>query len=80
MYFGRMTLNEYILSVPKEDRYALRKAIANDLGVSEITVRSWANGNRKPGAFQVNSIVGCEFISGNVSAFDLRPDVFLPSQ
>jgi DNA-binding transcriptional regulator YdaS (Cro superfamily) len=74
LYLWFMTLQEYINSFPKNERFRLRKRIAEEVGVVEITVRSWANGNRKPGATQVIKIVNAT--DHAVSASDLRPDVF----
>jgi len=42
-----MTIYEYINSF--ENKGEAYKALANALGRSEVTVRSWANGNRYPG-------------------------------
>lgn len=42
-----MTLREYINKFPKGERMRARKIIADTIGVSESTVRSWENGTRK---------------------------------
>ena len=41
-----MTLAEYVKTFPRLQRMAIRKCIANQLGVSEINVRSMCNGNK----------------------------------
>ena len=71
-----MTLKEFINSHPKSSRTLLRSVIAKELGVACSTVRSWANGTRRPKASQVRAIVNAKSIAGSVTAADLRPDVF----
>lgn len=46
MYLLPMNLKQFIESKPRNERKAIRQKIAKVCGVSEITVRSWANGNR----------------------------------
>lgn len=46
MYPSRMKLAEWINSHPKEQRLDARKRLAKRLGVSEVYVRSMANGNK----------------------------------
>jgi DNA-binding transcriptional regulator YdaS (Cro superfamily) len=46
MYPLRMNINEYINSF--SDKASARIVLAEAVGVKEVTVRSWANGNRHP--------------------------------
>ena len=65
-----MKLNEYIASF--DNRMEARKNLAEALGVSEITVRSWANGNRHPDRKKLAAIV--KATGGSVTIHDLIED------
>jgi len=52
-----MRLSEYIYSFSREDRKAVRKKIADLIGVAESTVRSWESGQRIPRYSRFDSIV-----------------------
>ncbi len=55
---------------------AARQMIADAHGVSEVTVRAWANGTRNH-PFRLKSITITESVTaGKVTRHDLRPDVF----
>lgn len=69
-----MTLDTYIKSFPRSERRRLRKKIADDVGVAESTIRSWANGTRKPKPSRLESIVIAT--KGKVTKSHLRPDIF----
>jgi DNA-binding transcriptional regulator YdaS (Cro superfamily) len=71
-----MDLRTYIDSFPVHLRASIRQMIADSHGVSEVTVRAWANGTRKHPC-QLHSIEKTESVTaGKVTRFDLRPDVF----
>ncbi|MES9857145.1 MAG: YdaS family helix-turn-helix protein [Sedimenticola sp.] len=73
-----MDLSTYIKSHPCRERAGIRARLAKAQGVSEVTVRSWANGTRKhPCTLQAVEIT--EILTDNkVTRFDLRPDIFGP--
>lgn len=71
-----MDLQEYINLFPRGQRVAVRTEIANSHGVSEVTIRSWANGSRRH-PFVKEAIEMTERLTeGKVSRYDLRPDIF----
>lgn len=71
-----MDLQSYIMAFPRRRRMAIRRRIALAHGVSEVTVRSWANGTRKHPC-SLHAITITEQITDNsVTRFDLRPDIF----
>lgn len=54
----------------------IRRMIAIAHGVSEVTVRAWANGNRNH-PYRLAAIETTEIITGGkVTRHDLRPDIF----
>ena len=54
----------------------IRRQIAGAHGISEVTVRSWANGARKH-PYSLSAIEITETMTGNrVTRHDLRPDIF----
>ena len=54
----------------------VRQRIANAHGISEVTVRAWANGNRKH-PYSLSAVEITEAITDNkVTRYDLRPDIF----
>jgi DNA-binding transcriptional regulator YdaS (Cro superfamily) len=72
----KMDLQSYIRSFPRRQRMAIRRRIGQAHGVSEVTVRSWANGARKHPC-SLHAITITERITNNsVTRFDLRPDIF----
>lgn len=71
-----MDLKQYIASFPALRRMAERERLGQACGVSEITVRSWANGNRRIPAEKVLSLELAT--EGQVSRHVLRPDVYPP--
>lgn len=69
-----MKLGEWINSHRRHERAAIRRKLARYLDVSEVYVRSMANGNRliKPEfASKIES-----FTKGAVTRYEQRPDVF----
>lgn len=54
----------------------VRQRIANAHGISEVTVRAWANGTRKH-PYSLSAVEITEAITDNkVTRYDLRPDIF----
>lgn len=71
-----MELREYINSFPRTQRMKVRQRIANAHGISEVTVRAWANGTRKH-PYSLSAVEITEAITDNkVTRYDLRPDIF----
>lgn len=71
-----MDLGEFIKSYPRSQRTEVRRRIAAAHGVSEVTVRSWANGQRNHPC-RLAAIEITEKVTGKrVTRYDLRPDVF----
>ncbi|MFQ5659063.1 MAG: YdaS family helix-turn-helix protein [Gammaproteobacteria bacterium] len=71
-----MELRAFIDSFPRRQRMAIRQKIADFHGVSEVTVRAWANGTRKH-PYNLRSIEITErSTGGKVTRYDLRPDIF----
>ena len=71
-----MELREFIASFPRPQRPAVRRELARAHCVSEVTVRAWANGNRKhPCTLRAVEITEC-MTEGRVTRHDLRPDIF----
>jgi len=71
-----MNLQEYFNLFPRSQRVAVRTEIARSHGVTEVTVRSWANGSRRHPFIKEAIEITERFTSGKVSRYDLRPDVF----
>jgi len=71
-----MTLQEYIHSFPKDERMTLRQTLAYAHGVSETTVRSWANGLRKHPPILKAIEITERITNQQVTRYDLRPEVF----
>lgn len=71
-----MDLREYIDAYPRNRRAGIRRQLAAAHGVSEVTVRAWANGQRRHpcgiAAIEITEAV----TGGRVTRHDLRPDVF----
>ena len=71
-----MHLREFISSFPRSERTTVRGRIAKAHGVSEVTVRAWANGNRNH-PYRLAAIEATETVTGGkVTRYDLRPDIF----
>ena len=71
-----LDLQEYLNLFPRNQRVAVRTEFAKSHGVSEVTVRSWANGSRRH-PFKKEAIEMTERLTnGKVSRYDLRPDIF----
>ena len=69
-----MKLSTYIQKFPRSERAKVRRAIASACGVSEVAVRHWANGTRKPPAERWAGIQSAT--KGAVTPRDLRPEAF----
>jgi DNA-binding transcriptional regulator YdaS (Cro superfamily) len=71
MYPLGMKLSDWINSHPKEARLALRKNLAKKLGISEVYVRSMANGNKPIPLMMALEIQ--QYTRGKVSISDSCP-------
>lgn len=71
-----MDLREYINLFPRSQRVAVRTEIAKFHGVTEVTVRSWANGSRRHPFIKEAIEITEKLTNGKVSRYDLRPDIF----
>jgi DNA-binding transcriptional regulator YdaS (Cro superfamily) len=71
-----MDLASYINSFPRNRRMEIRRRLAAVHGVSEVAIRSWANGTRKHPCTREAVEVTERFTENRVSRFDLRPDIF----
>lgn len=69
-----MTLNDWIKRHPTEQRAAARARLAAALGVSEVYIRSMANGHRRVPA-EMAAVIE-RHTGGAVTRAELRPDVF----
>lgn len=71
-----MRLGDYINRFPKDERRGIRERIATAHRVSEVTVRSWANGSRRH-PYDLESVRKTEKVTGQaVTRYDVRPDVY----
>jgi len=71
-----MDLQTYIKSFPRNQRTTIRTQLADAHGVSEVTVRAWANLTRRH-PYTLNAIKITERETGNlVTRHDLRPEIF----
>lgn len=69
-----MQLGDWINKHPRDKRARIRRRLAKRLGVSEVYVRSMANGNRP---VQPEFAVPIEtFTDGQVTRYESCPDVF----
>jgi DNA-binding transcriptional regulator YdaS (Cro superfamily) len=73
---AKMDLQSYIRTFPRSGRMQVRKNIAQAHGVSEVTVRSWANGIRKHPCTLAAIEITERITENRVTRFDLRPDIF----
>lgn len=71
-----MELREFIDSHPRRQRTQVRRRIAVAHGIAEVTVRSWANGQRKHPCRLASVKITEKVTDGLVTRYDLRPDVF----
>lgn len=71
-----MELGEFIKSYPRNQRTRLRRKIAAAHGIAEVTVRSWANGQRRHPCNLAAVEITENVTGGRVTRYDLRPDVF----
>lgn len=71
-----MDLLDYINRFPRYKRTLLRRKLAGVHGVSEVTVRSWANGTRKHPCMLKAIEITEAFTKYEVTRFDLRPEIF----
>lgn len=75
-----MELFEYINRFTRSERMSVREELARQHGVSEVTVRAWANGTRKH-PYTLSAIEVTEkATNGKVSRHELRPDIFGPAK
>lgn len=73
---SHMELSEFIRSYPRQLRSRVRQRLAAAHGISEVTVRSWANGQRRHPCRLAAIEITERFTEGRVTRYDLRPDVF----
>ncbi len=71
-----MELRKFIDSFPRRQRMGIRQMIADAHGVSEVTVRAWANGTRTHPCSLAAIEITESVTAGKVTRHDLRPDVF----
>lgn len=71
-----MDLQAYIKSFPRDQRTTVRKKIADAHGVSEVTVRAWANTTRRHPYTLAAIEITEEITQGIVTRYDLRPEIF----
>jgi DNA-binding transcriptional regulator YdaS (Cro superfamily) len=71
-----MDLREFIQSHPRHQRAQVRRRIAVAHGIAEVTVRSWANGQRNHPCSLAAVRITEKVTNGLVTRYDLRPDVF----
>ena len=71
-----MNLKAFFDAFPRGKRGVERKRFAELHKVSEVTVRSWANGTRRHPC-SLESVRRTEDFTGfKVTRYDLRPDIF----
>ncbi len=71
-----MNLKAYFDAFPRGKRGLERRRFADLHKVSEVTVRSWANGTRRHPC-SLESVRRTEdFTDRQVTRYDLRPDIF----
>ena len=72
MYIGGMKLREYLDQLPRGQRTAARKELAEAIGVSFSAINHYCNGIRSIPASRVKAI--SKATGGKVSVEDLLPD------
>lgn len=71
-----MDLRSYINSFPRNQRASIRNQLAEAHGVSEVTVRAWANQTRRH-PYTLVAIEITEKVTGHqVTRHELRPEIF----
>lgn len=71
-----MDLQSYIQSFPRSQRTMIRTKLANAHGVSEVTVRAWANNTRRH-PYTLKAVEITELLTeGRVTRVDLRPEIY----
>lgn len=73
---SNMDLKEYFELFPRGRRGAIRRRFADAHKVSEVTVRSWANGTRKHPCSLETVRITEKFTDYRVTRHQLRPDIF----
>ncbi len=71
-----MDLQTYIKSFPRNERTAIRNRLADAHGVSEVTIRAWANKTRKHPYTLVAVKLTEQVTDGRVTRQELRPEIF----
>ncbi|WP_020407465.1 transcriptional regulator [Hahella ganghwensis] len=71
-----MKLAEYIQTFTRSERMRVRRELAKRHGVSEVSVRAWANGIRRHPCTLEAVITTEKATGGKVTRYDLRPDIF----
>jgi len=71
-----MDLQAYIKSFPRDQRTSIRRKIAQAHGVSEVTVRAWANTTRRHPYTLAAIEITEQITQGIVTRYDLRPEIF----
>jgi len=71
-----MDLQSYIKSFPRNQRANVRAKLAEAHGVSEVTVRAWANHTRRH-PYTLKAVEITESITeGKVTRGELRPEIY----
>lgn len=71
-----MDLQTYIKSFPRDQRTTIRTRLAEAHGVSEVTVRAWANATRRHPYTLAAIEITEQITQGTVTRYDLRPEIF----
>lgn len=71
-----MDLQGYIQSFPRNERSEIRNKLAAAHGVSEVTIRAWANKTRRHPYTLVAVQLTEQLTSGQVTRHELRPEIF----
>lgn len=71
-----MDLHSYIKSFPRRERAEIRTRLAMAHGVSEVTVRAWANATRRHPYTLTAIELTEELTDGKVTRHELRPEIF----
>ena len=71
-----MDLQSYIKSFPRNKRAMIRTKLAEAHGVSEVTVRAWANNTRRH-PYTLKAVEITELVTeGQVTREELRPEIY----
>lgn len=71
-----MDLRSYVNSFPRNQRASVRHQLAQAHGVSEVTVRAWANQTRRHPYTLVAIEITERVTDHQVTRQDLRPEIF----